>query len=382
MNKSILGPLLFSPKKCYKSGSANLFSPIPIPFLSLCRYFDAKPNVDCKKSKLYSEKNISRLDDALDFYNKLVRRNPLPCVQEFNKLLSHIVKLKEYSFVISRFKDMCFLGIPVDEYTLNIVINAYCNCNKLDYGFSKLGCFFKRGLEPNGATFSTLLKALFKQNRVLEAQELFTKIETESLCELNVVVYGVTIDGLCKAGNTSRAFEIFREMERKSCMPNVWIYTAIINGLCNDRSVDYAVRLFYEMLKKGVVPNVIAYNSLIHGLCNSSKLKEAKVLMKEMTNWKIYPDNITYNVLIDALCKEGLVSEAEDVVLKMKEKNWGPDLVTYNALVNGYCLQNRVDEARKVFDSITPDIFSYNILINGYCKMDKIEEALHLFRIL
>ncbi|KAL3812521.1 hypothetical protein ACJIZ3_013789 [Penstemon smallii] len=352
MNKSILGPLLFSPKKCYKSGSSNLFSPSPIPFLSLCRYFDAKPNVDCKKSKLYSENNIIRLNDALGFYYKMVRMNPLPCVQEFNKLLSHIGKLKKYSFVISLFKDMCFLGIPVSEYTLSIVINAYCKCNKLDYGFSRLGYSFKLGLEPDAATFSPLLKGLFKQNRVLEAQELFTKIETERLCEINVVLYLVVIDGLCKAGNTSRAFEIFREMERKSCMPNAIIYTAIINGLCKDRSVNYAVRLFYEMLKKGVVPNVIAYTSMIHGLCNSSKLKEAKMLMKEMTNWKIYPNIFTYNVLIDGLCKEGLVSEADDVVLKMKENNRDLNLVTYSASVN------------------------------GYCKMDKIEEALHLFRIL
>ncbi|KAG8372124.1 hypothetical protein BUALT_Bualt12G0033800 [Buddleja alternifolia] len=53
---------------------------------------------------------------------------------------------------------------------------------------------------PDEATFSPLLKGLFRENRIVEVQELFRKIVREGLCEVDNIIFGVVIDGLCKAG--------------------------------------------------------------------------------------------------------------------------------------------------------------------------------------
>ncbi|GFQ04825.1 putative pentatricopeptide repeat-containing protein at1g12700 mitochondrial [Phtheirospermum japonicum] len=349
--------LTYSPRR-YELGESIIFFKSPFPSLSIFRYFGTKSasNCDSREKIKLGLGNIKGLDDAICLHENMSRMRPLPSVIQFTQLLSRVVNLKEYSAAIYLFKDICNLGVPVNEYTMTIAVNCYCLSNRVDYGFSILGWFFKRGCVPNVFTFSTLLKGLFRENKISEAQELFRKMVEEELCELNVVTY--VIDGLCKAGNTPMAIELLRVMEKgRGCKPNNHIYSMVIASL-----------------------------SLIRGLCNLSRCRDAKMVLKKMIDHKIYPNVMTFSTLVDALCKGGLLGEAEDVLQIMKQQNVNPNLFTYNSLMDGYCLQGRMDEARSVFDSsmpsmnIAPDVISYSILINGYYKRKKIDEAMHMFR--
>ncbi|KAK6156246.1 hypothetical protein DH2020_010494 [Rehmannia glutinosa] len=375
-----LGQFLTSSLKCYESGKSHFFSHSPLRFLSVIHCFGTKKsatNCNSREEIKVVLENIRDLDDALCLYENMVRMRPLPCVEQFNQLLSCVVNLKDYSTGIYLLKDVCNLGISVSEYTMNIGINCCCLSDRVNYGFSILGLFFKRGCVPNVVTFSTLLKGLFRENRINEAQELFRKILREGMCELSVVTYGTVIDGLCKAGNTAMAIELLKSNGKREF--------SVIDGLCKDRVIDSAVKLFAEMTEKGITPNIVTYNILVCGFCNLGRWREVKMFLKEMMDCKICPDVRTFSTLIDALCKEGLVDEAKDILHLMMERNVVPNVVSYTALMDGYCLQGRMIEARNVFDSMAstntaPNINSFNILINGYCKKMKIDDAVHLFR--
>ncbi|KAL8479246.1 hypothetical protein ACS0TY_026204 [Phlomoides rotata] len=315
----------------------------------LLRRFSHTPLLSLPHNRFFSKSPANSRDDALVLYEKMTRMRPLPSVIEFTQLLTRVVHLREYSTAIRLFKDICNLDIPVNEYTLNIVVKSYCHCNRADYGFPVLGMFFKRGCAPDAITFSTLLRGLFMENRINEALELFLKITREELCELNVILYGTVIDGLCKK-----------------------------------MKIDTALKLFDEMCKKGISPNVIVYSSLIHGLCSLSRWEQVHILLGEMIDHKICPNVVTFTCIADALCKKGLVDKVEDVLLMMMRHNVVPNVVSYNVLIHCYCSQGRVDEARKVLDSmvsknVAPDVHSYNILIDGYCTLKKIDDAIHLF---
>ncbi|KAK4402258.1 hypothetical protein Sango_0966500, partial [Sesamum angolense] len=275
--ESCSGHLLFS-QKIYSKLSTTHFHQSPLLFCLVYQYFSTKVASKCTSGEKFKLEvgTINGLNDALSVYKKMVKMNPQPCVREFNKLLSHIVKLKECSTALFLFKDIRFLGIPVSEYTMSIAINSYCISNRVDYGFSLLGWFFKLGYVPSATTFSPLLKGLFRGNRIDEAQELFKKIVSEELCQLNVVVVWDCDRWTLQGWQYCQAFELFRVMERGSCMPDTYIYSTLINGLCKDKLIDPAVKLFYEMLEKGVVPDVVTYTSLLHGLCSLSRLQEAK----------------------------------------------------------------------------------------------------------
>lgn len=60
---------------------------------------------------------INNVEDVPCLHSQMVKLRPQPSVVEFTKLLTDMVKLKQYPTVISPYKDMCALGIPVNEFT-------------------------------------------------------------------------------------------------------------------------------------------------------------------------------------------------------------------------------------------------------------------------
>ncbi|KAL0388082.1 UNVERIFIED_CONTAM: putative pentatricopeptide repeat-containing protein, mitochondrial [Sesamum radiatum] len=165
----------------------------------------------------------------------MLRMRPQPSVVQFTKLLNIIVKMKQYPVALYLFDEMCKWGIPINEYTLTIVINCYCLLNRVDFGFAILGSFFKRGYEPCVTTFTTLIKGQFLDDRVIEAEKLFKKLLTLKLCEPDEVMVLTVINGLCKGGHTLTAYELLGLFEKTSFKPDVKSYTTVIDSLCKDR---------------------------------------------------------------------------------------------------------------------------------------------------
>ncbi|KAF5940733.1 hypothetical protein HYC85_021900 [Camellia sinensis] len=92
------------------------------------------------------------------------------------------------------------IGISVNIYTFNIVINCYCCVNGVYFGFSLLGTLFKRGYTPDVTTFNTLLNGLILQDKTPEAVQLFKKLMRMREIEPNVVMYGTIVNRLCRTG--------------------------------------------------------------------------------------------------------------------------------------------------------------------------------------
>ncbi|KAL3533573.1 hypothetical protein ACH5RR_007094 [Cinchona calisaya] len=231
--------------------------------------------------------------------------------------------MERYSDAISLLKDMCVFGVPIDEYTLTMAINCYCLIGRVNFGFPLLAVFFKRGFVPNVTTLDTILKGLFQQGRIFEAQELFKKIIYEKLCEPDEVI------------------------------------------LCKDGMVNKALALLREEIQKGACPYIVTYSSLVHGLRTLGKWKEAKKLLNETMDFNIFRNVVTYNIVIDSLCKDGLVEYAEK-----------PTTVSYGILLNGYFKKNNLDEAMHLFKELQqrglkPDASMYNIVMQGLFKAGK-----------
>ncbi|KAL0451632.1 UNVERIFIED_CONTAM: putative pentatricopeptide repeat-containing protein, mitochondrial [Sesamum latifolium] len=137
-------------------------------------------------------------DDAVFLFRQMLRMRPHPSVVQFTKLLSVIVKMKH---------------------------------------------FFKRGYEPDATTFTTLIKGLFLDDKVMEAGILFKKLLTLKLCEPNEVTILTVINGLCKARHTLTAYDLLGLFEKTSFKPNVYSYSIVIDSLCKDRMIDEALQL-------------------------------------------------------------------------------------------------------------------------------------------
>ncbi|KAL0377018.1 UNVERIFIED_CONTAM: hypothetical protein Scaly_0819400 [Sesamum calycinum] len=281
------------------------------------------------------------------------------------------------------------------------LIRRGISANKLDFGFAILGSFFKRGYEPNVTTFTTLIKGLFLDDKVIEAEKLFKKLLALKLCEPNEVMILTVINGLCKAGHTLTAYDLLGLFEKTSFKPDLYSYNTVIDSLCKDRMVDEALQLLAKMIDKGISPNIVTYNSMLQGLCNFGRWKDAKDLITEMVDHKIPLNVITFGILVDAFCKEGMVKEAEDVVEIMMQRNMSPDVVMYTTLIDGYSLVGQINKARKLLDSmpgrfadglklfkdmqaeqVIPNLVTYNTLLHGLCMNKQIAEAFSFLHIM
>ncbi|GJT42844.1 hypothetical protein Tco_0951559 [Tanacetum coccineum] len=175
------------------------------------------------------------------------QRRPLPSVVEFTQLLQSVTKMKHYSHSLDMFKQMCALRVPVNDYTMNIIIKCCCHLYRTNEAFAVFAWNFKRGIIPNVVTFSSLLNGLVLEHKILEAEIFFKKLIKDKLCEPNVVMYNTMIKGLCKIGNNNIAIQLLRLMDEKGCKPNVVTYNTIIDSLCKDKMVEDAFKLFKEM---------------------------------------------------------------------------------------------------------------------------------------
>uniref|UniRef100_A0A7C9A8P7 Pentatricopeptide repeat-containing protein n=1 Tax=Opuntia streptacantha TaxID=393608 RepID=A0A7C9A8P7_OPUST len=52
------------------------------------------------------------VENALQLFDEMTRMNPIPSVVDFSRLISPIVKMKQYAIAISLFRQLESLGIP------------------------------------------------------------------------------------------------------------------------------------------------------------------------------------------------------------------------------------------------------------------------------
>ncbi|TYI84818.1 hypothetical protein E1A91_D05G392500v1 [Gossypium mustelinum] len=263
------------------------------------------PHIKALSKKAMSVRGKGKRDDG---FENMIGRYPVPSILEFTKLFAAIVRMKHYAIVVSMCSQMELLGVSHDVYSMSILINCFCQLDRIDFGLSILGKMLKLGVEPSAVTFSTLINGLCNQRY-----------------QPNLIVYNTVLKGF------------LRLMEGRGYEPN-------INGLLKE-----ALDLFSEVKVKGIRPNIITYNCLIHGMCNSGQQEEATRLLNEMVD-----NNISLNI-------EGTISKAVEIIDTMRKKGIELDVegmreIEPNASHSwydgyGYSFQNLTDTPSPHIDS-------------------------------
>ncbi|KAG8492304.1 hypothetical protein CXB51_009823 [Gossypium anomalum] len=108
-----------------------------------------KPMSMPARGKGKRDHRFDNVDHALILFNKMIEKYLKPSIVEFNKLLGAIVRMKHYAIVVSMCRWIELLGVSHDVYSLSILINCFCQLDRIDFGFSVLGKMLKFDVEPN-----------------------------------------------------------------------------------------------------------------------------------------------------------------------------------------------------------------------------------------
>ena len=74
------------------------------------------------------------------------------------------------------------MGLMPDLFTLNVLINCFCNVGRVCDGFVVFGRILRWGFSPNVVTLTSLIKGLCLENRSSEATRLYKKRLCLGLC--------------------------------------------------------------------------------------------------------------------------------------------------------------------------------------------------------
>ena len=137
-----------------------------------------------------------------------------------------------------------------------------------------------RGQMPNLVTYSILLDYLCENGHFVEAMVLLKFIEGSNL-DLDIKVYSIAIDGMCKVGQleVEVALDLFSNLSSKGLLLNVYTYSIMTHGLCKRGLLYEGNTLFMGMDENGCSPNDCNYNTIIRGLLRNNAVLRAIQLL-------------------------------------------------------------------------------------------------------
>ncbi|KAI3701852.1 hypothetical protein L6452_27248 [Arctium lappa] len=357
-----------------------------------------------------------KLDEALRVF--LVLNNSSTynlSIALVNHLLGALVNEKKgLNSILFVYKEMVKASIVPTTETLNYLLEALFDADRIDAGIDQYKRMRKKGCCPNSRTFEIMVRGLIGKNHLDEALVVLNEIlETECVLESNF--FASVLPLLFKMNKQEVGLRLFEKMKTCKVVPDLLVYEVLISYFSKNLCMDDAVNLVNEMIDLDLKPSDCVFVDLVNGFCMLNKLSEAKRILVD----KQVTEANSYNALLRGYCQSGDFVEVIQLFQKMVEKNitnrssWNifirylsenrrsdivyrvlkrmivstsmPDSDTYSALIVGKCKSNELDDALKLFHRVCEerwvvDSSCYATLIESLCQLDKIQEAFEVFR--
>ncbi|KAJ4892368.1 hypothetical protein Rs2_32116 [Raphanus sativus] len=260
-------------------------------------------------------------------------------------------------------------GVPVDRFSLSLVLKACSRLGFVKEGMQVHGFLIKAGTWSDLFLQNCLIGLYIKCGCLGFARQVFDRMP-----QRDSVSYNSMIDGYVKCGLVESAGELFDLMPREK--KNLISWNSMIGGYAQRADgVNLASKLFDEMPEK----DLISWNSMIGGYVKHGRIEDAKGLFDVMPR----RDVVTWAIMIDGYGKLGLVHQAKTLFDQMPHR----DVVAYNSMMSGF-VQNRYHiEALEVFNRmekeshLSPDETTLVIVLSAIAQLGRLTKAIdmHLY---
>ena len=249
--------------------------------------------------------------------------------------------------------------------------------------------------EPNGATidvvvYSIVVDGLCKEVHIEKAQDFCASMRSRGI-NPNNVVYNSVINCLCWLGCLVEALRIFDSLETNYALPTVVTYATLIGALSREGFLEDAEQLFRRTILKGITPNARTYNSLIYGYSSFRLIEKALEILLELEQSDLQPDAFATSAVIGGYCQKGDTQGAYGFFNEYKRRGPSPDFLSFLILVDGLFIKRRMKEARDVLRETCQCVVVVGLidragdeqhveslvsLLNLFCEQGRIQEAI------
>ncbi|KAJ0798117.1 putative tetratricopeptide-like helical domain superfamily [Helianthus annuus] len=356
--------------KIFKSCDVSMHSKVFDSIVCCYRMCDSTPRVFDALFKTYAQ--MKQFRNAADTFSRMKGYGFLPTVESCNLYMSSLLSLNRAGVVVSFYKEMRRSRMMVNVFTVNMLINGYCQLGKLEDARQVFDEMSDMGFSPNVSSYNTLIAAYV--NRGLLATGVKLKVEMEKNgVSANVITYNTLMNGFCKEGKLHDAYKVFDEMKVMNVAPNTVTYNTMISGYCKLGKTEKGTQILEEMLRNGVKADILTYNALLSGLCDLGKTRKAAYLVQELDKKKLVPNSSTFAALIRGQCIRKNPDRAFQLYKSMIKSGCRPNVDTIKMMMSSFVKNDDFDGAFCVFKEmlerpVGPDSVIWSVLCEGFSK--------------
>ncbi|MCL7028366.1 hypothetical protein MKW94_013491 [Papaver nudicaule] len=294
------------------------------------------------------------------------------------------------------------LGVDVDLYTGNALMNMYCKFQSITEDVVSFGNAHE--------VFEKIPERKFGNADMVylgSVKKVFDMMPHKDIVSWNTVIAGYVHNGMCE-----EALRTVRDIGKSNLMPDSFTLSSILpvfaeyvdvsrgkeihgyalrHGFDSDdfiasslidmyakcNRVDDSLRVFRLLPQL----DVISWNSIIAGCVQNGLFDEGLKLFRQMLTAKFRPSSLTFSSIMPACAHLTTLHLGEQLHGYITRNGFDKNVFIASALVDMYAKCGNIRMARSMFDNMdSPDMVSWTAMIMGYALHGHANEALLLFQ--
>ncbi|ESQ48709.1 hypothetical protein EUTSA_v10020883mg [Eutrema salsugineum] len=262
---------------------------------------------------------VGMFEKAQKVFDEMPERNCKRSVLSFNALLNACVNCKKFDLVEGLFKDLPGkISIEPDIASYNTLVKGLCGKGSLTEAIALIDEIENKGLEPDHFTYNLLLHETYTKGHFEQGEEIWARMVEKNVAR-SIRSYNARLLGLALEMKSKEMVDLFEEYEVNGIEPDVFTFTALIRGCASEGKVEEAKAWYKEIQNKGFRPMKFIFTTLLPAMCKAGDLESAYELCKEVFTKRLLVDEAVVQEVVDELVKGSKQKEAEEIVeLAMK----------------------------------------------------------------
>jgi pentatricopeptide repeat protein len=287
---------------------------------------------------------------------------------DINDLLSCLSRLRLLGKLEEVFELTESRGIPRDNRTYSLMIDALCKAKKIDAAID---------IFENYVVRAAALDAMSVSGRHQRTTRVYPTI----------VMYNMLIAGCARTLRLDKAFEFFERMQSPpdNFEPDSYTYCALLDACAKCSNTELALHVFDEIERKGSRVDNAVYGALMGAVARAGDRRLAFAVWGLMRRRGLTPSNAVFVYLMEICAADGDYLRGFELLREMRAWNRAPTFQIYSSLMHACGNGGQPEYAMAVLermklDGITPSELTYCILIEAWSRIQRLDRAFGVFR--
>jgi len=296
-------------------------------------------------------------------------------------------------------RDMRQRGLQPNTATYNSLLGSALALGDFAKAWKTIEQMETSGQAVDAYTLSILFKGYKHERRTMDADNIDKALAliTKHSVKVDEVLVNVALEACIALRDLSRvkyAMQIFHSRGWSlSKDASMHTYGVLIKAHGLSRNINEAWRLWHQVtVEKRIEPSEQLYGLMLDVLVGSDRLEDALALFENMKvthsrNFDSQGFAVAYAMIIKGFAQRKNCAKALQCYEEMKTCGTKASLVVLNTLIDACSRVGDMDAASKLFRDMlstdcVPDLITYSTLIKGHCNCNDLDQALQVFRLM